>query len=196
MIPENSSDLAAMAATCERQTEEVADLLAPLGDAARLWRPHEGAWSALGHTAHLCVVNARYLDAMEARLRQARDRGDAGSDGPYRHPMFARWFAEWQEPPPKRRVRTMRAMVPDPVLDEGDVLERFRANQTRLAALLEAARGVDLGRIRFGSPFAAIVRLSLGTGLALLLAHNRRHIWLIREVLAAEGFPPSDAPGR
>lgn len=90
----------------------------------------------------------------------------------------------------------MRSMVPDPVLEEGDVLERFRANQNRLVMLLEGARGADLGKIRFGSPFAAIVRLSLGTGLALLLAHNRRHIWLIREVLAADGFPGADAHGQ
>jgi hypothetical protein len=48
---------------------------------------------------------------------------------------------------------------------------------------------VEAGRVRFRSPFLALLRLSLGTGFAALSAHNRRHIWLAREVMAWPGFP-------
>jgi hypothetical protein len=54
------------------------------------------------------------------------------------------------------------------------------------------ARGIDLGRARFSSPFARVFRLSLGTGFSVLLAHNRRHIWLIREVMAGDLFPVAE----
>jgi hypothetical protein len=54
---------------------------------------------------------------------------------------------------------------------------------------MDDAWGVDLGKARFSSPFLRVVRLSLGTGLSLLLAHNRRHVWLAREVMDWDGFP-------
>ena len=83
----------------------------------------------------------------------------------------------------------MSAMVPDPVLDARDVLEAFRSVQGTLVRAMHDARGLDLGRIRFGSPFLALLRFSLGTGFEMLLAHNRRHLWLVREVLEWDGLP-------
>ena len=58
-----------------------------------------------------------------------------------------------------------------------------------MEARMKEVRGFDLGRIRFSSPFLALLRMSLGTAQATLLAHNRRHIRLLREVLDWDGFP-------
>ena len=54
---------------------------------------------------------------------------------------------------------------------------------------MESSRGLDLGAIRFGSPFFKLLRFSLGTGFEVVLAHDRRHVWLIRELMETEGFP-------
>jgi hypothetical protein len=191
VIPRTVTDLDAMVVECERQTGEIEELLGPLSPDALSWRPNDRKWSALGHVAHLCLVNEPYLETIEGRLADARRRGDRVGDGPYRHPIMGRWFAGWMEPPPTRRLRTMKAMIPDPTLGSDQVLPRFRAGQAELVRLLQESRGVDLGRVRFGSPFAPVLRLSLGTAFATLLAHNRRHIWLIREVRAWEGAPAS-----
>jgi hypothetical protein len=126
---------------------------------------------------------------MEDALTEARRRGGAAGDGPYRHPRIASWFVRSLEPPPKRRIKTFRSMVPDPVTDPHSVLPGFLALQGQLTELMEAARGVDLGRVRFGSPFLSLLRLSLGTGFELILAHNRRHLWLVRELMGVDGFP-------
>jgi len=93
------------------------------------------------------------------------------------------------EPPPKRRMPTARGMVPDPDLDGSEVGPKFARIQDDLSQLMDDAWGVDLGKARFSSPFLRVVRLSLGTGLSLLLAHNRRHVWLAREVMDWDGFP-------
>ena len=53
---------------------------------------------------------------------------------------------------------------------------------------MEEARGVDLGRARMSSPFVKILRFSVGAAFGILLSHNRRHIWLIRELMALEDF--------
>lgn len=194
MIPRTVTDLDTMVVECERQTGEIEELLGPLGPDALSWRPNGSKWSALGHVAHLCLVNEPYVQTIDERLADARRRGDRVGEGPYRHPLIGRWFAGWMEPPPKRRIRTMKAMIPDPTLGADQILPRFRTAQSELGRLLRESRGVDLGRVRFGSPFAPLLRLSLGTAFATVLAHNRRHIWLIREVRTWEGAPASDTP--
>lgn len=109
--------------------------------------------------------------------------------GRYRHPWATMRFAGIMEPPPRRRVRTFRTMVPDPETKGASAREDFCALQVRLVGLLERARGLDLGRVRFGSPFFRLLRFSLGTGFATILAHNRRHLWLIRELMQHPDFP-------
>lgn len=173
----------------ERQLGELDALISPLPAQALRWRPNDQKWSVLGHVAHLCLVNERYASLLEAKVEDVRASGGPRSDGPYRHPLIARWFVSMMEPPPKRRVRTMPAMVPDPASELSDAVQRFRSIQGELLRLMGAARGADLGRVRFPSPFASVLRLSLGTAFASLLAHNRRHLWLMREVITWEGFP-------
>lgn len=195
MIPRRAADLDVMVAEGERQLAELEELLRTVPERALRWRPNEQKWSVLGHVAHLCLVNERYLSVVEAHVEDVRAANAPRSDGPYRHPLIARWFTSTLEPPPKRRVRTLASMVPDPGAEASDVLPRFRSAQRELLRLMRSARGYDLGRVRFSSPFASILRLSLGTAFASLLAHNRRHLWLIRELLAWDGFPSADRPG-
>ena len=192
MIPTSVEGLAALAAEVERQTAEVAGVVTGLSDQALGWRPSPKRWSVGGHVAHLCLINRPYLAAVEACLRRAKARG-LESDGPYRHPRIATWFADEMEPPPRRRMKTFRRLVPGPAVDRRRVLADFDAVQRTLATLIVEARGTDLGRARFSSPFFKLLRVSLGAGFEITLAHNRRHIWLAREVMADPGFPRAGA---
>ncbi len=188
MIPSSASDIPKLIAELERQTEEVRDLFSELSPEALSWRASESTWSVVGHVAHLCILNEPYVPAMHAALVKARRKGCL-SDGPYKHGWFGRWFTREMEPPPKRRMKTAPKMVPDPDLGGDDVLARFERVQGDLAQLAEDARGVDLGKARFSSPWMKLMRFSLGTGFSVLIAHNRRHLWLAREVMDGEGFP-------
>jgi len=151
----------------------------------------------LGHVAHLCILNVPYVEGMRACIAKSRRQGRL-SYGPYRHPWFGRWFTNTMEPPPKRRMPTAKGMVPDPDLDGSEVGPKFARIQDDLSQLMDDAWGVDLGKARFSSPFLRVVRLSLGTGLSLLLAHNRRHVWLARRGhglgrISLEGRPEARA---
>jgi hypothetical protein len=188
MLPTSAEDTVALIEEARRQSAEVGQLLGSLSEGAARWRPDETRWSVTGHVAHLSVVNAAYLEAISEAIGRAAVDGPRG-EGPYRHPRIAAWFVRSMEPPPRRRIRTFRSMIPDPGVSPSRAADDFDGLQTRMIDLLTRARGLDLGRVRFGSPFASLLRLSLGAGFALLLAHNRRHIWLAREVMALPGFP-------
>jgi hypothetical protein len=79
-------------------------------------------------------------------------------------------------------MRTLKKMVPDPGTTREAALADFSSVQAGLLDVIEQAHGLDLGRIRFGSPFLGLLRLTAGTALGLLVAHNARHIWLMNEV--------------
>ncbi len=86
-------------------------------------------------------------------------------------------------------------MIPVRATDLDDLAAEARRQAREVSELLGGAerggrpRGVDLGRVRFRSPFFALLRFSLGAGFEMLLAHDRRHLWLAREVMASPGFP-------
>ncbi len=187
MIPKTASDLDALVDEARRQKEEVGAIFDELSPQQALVRSDPKRWSATGHVAHLGIINARYLDAAGSALDRALQAGGPRSDGPYRHPRVAAWFVGSMEPPPRRRLKTFRSMVPDPEATPDGAVADFARLQDRMAGMMERARGLDLGRIRFGSPFFGLLRFSLGTGFEMLLAHNRRHIWLVCEVLDAPG---------
>jgi hypothetical protein len=50
---------------------------------------------------------------------------------------------------------------------------------------LHAYAGVDLAGVRFPNPFISAVRFSLATGLHVLAAHERRHLWQASNVANA-----------
>lgn len=198
MIPERTGDLDTLLAEVERQHHEVDDLFERVPREAALWRPDATRWSMTGHLAHLGITNGKYLGAIEESVRESRASGGPASDGPYRHPPISRWFVRAMEPPPKRRTKTFRAMVPDSGADPAEAVRNFQRLQQELAGLIEDSRGLDLGKIRFGSPFVRLLRFSLGAGFEVVLSHNRRHLWLVRELMDRDDFAgaASEAPGQ
>jgi len=192
MIPNHAADIPDLISEINGQSLDVRGIFSTESPEGLLWRPSPQKWSVVGHMAHLCILNEPYMTTMQACLMKARAKGWR-SNGPYKHPWFGRWFTGQMAPPPKKRWTTAKNMVPDPSLHGADVLKRFLTAQGALAQLADDCTGIDLGKARFSSPFAKIIRLSLGTGFSVLVAHNRRHIWLAREVMASQGFPRTGA---
>lgn len=187
-IPTTSADLSEVELEIRGQTTEVERIVGGLSVGALNWRPSPAKWSVGGHVAHMVIVNGPYIETIASCLAAARDRGRLG-EGPYRHGWFGRWFAGAMAPPPKKRWKTAPKMVPDPEVEGADVLRAFRDCQQDLARLAGEARGVDLGRARMSSPFMKILRFSAGAAFGILLSHNRRHLWLIDELMADPAFP-------
>ncbi|MEM7413909.1 MAG: DinB family protein [Gemmatimonadota bacterium] len=186
MLATRADDLPKLLAEVGRQTAQVDQIFRDHSTEQLRWRPDQKGWSVMGHVAHMSIINVPYLDAIEERV--GRESGST-SAGPWSHPWFSRYFATSMEPPVTRRFKTMKSMVPDLGSDPETELATFKAAQTKMTSVIEACRGVDLGRVRFASPFFRLFRFSIGGGLGLLLAHNRRHIWLAEEVMAHASFP-------
>jgi hypothetical protein len=86
---------------------------------------------------------------------------------------------KYLEPPVKARTkskapRTIRPRT-SPALD--DAVRAFLAAQDEVRTFLRTYAGIDLAGVRFPNPFIRGVRFSLATGLHVIAAHERRHLW-------------------
>ena len=122
-------------------------------------------------------------------MEEARAKGLLGQ-GPFKYSRFATWMVNSMEPPPKRRLRTFKVFTPAPAVDRrvADVLAEFQTVRDGLIERLRRADGLDLKRAKVTSPVSRFFRMSLGAYFAFVIAHDRRHLWQARQVMAAPGF--------
>jgi hypothetical protein len=168
-------------------------LMDGLTEALGAWRAHPGAWSVAECLDHIATANRVYLAAMEPSARRARASGSRRS-GVARPGLVGGWFVRYLEPPVKLKGKAPRNIRPRsaPVLD--DAYTSFLATQDEVRAFIRNYAEIDLGRVAFPNPFIRGVRFSLATGLHVIAAHERRHLWQAWRVRrAAErsaGTPP------
>jgi hypothetical protein len=172
----------------EQISAEADALVTPLTDEQFNWRPAPGVWSVAECIEHLNATARSYLPRLDQAIAHGIRRGLYG-EGPFRYSLLGRWFARSQEPPAKLRAKAPKAFQPTPNRPRAEVMAAFRAYQVQYIDRLRQASGLDLGRTRVASPVAAWLRFSLGSGFALMTAHERRHLWQARNVTRHPQFP-------
>lgn len=100
------------------------------------------------------------------------------------------WFVRSLEPPVTRRMRAPRKIRPRPSPALADAQDAFLASQREVVGFLETYANIDLARVLFPNPFIRGVRFSLATGLHVLAAHQRRHLWQAWNVRRAAPIAP------
>jgi hypothetical protein len=142
------------------------------------WRAEPGSWSIAECLDHLATANVVYLRAMQEPAARARERGRQRR-GPARPGFVGRWFVGTLEPPVKARFRMKapRIIRPRAGPSLADAFGRFLASQNDVRAFLRTYADLDLTGVRFPNPFVRGVRFSLATGLHVIAAHDRRHLW-------------------
>jgi DinB superfamily len=140
------------------------------------WRVEPGSWSIAECLDHLAVSNRLYLAAMLDPALRAREAGRIRRSQA-RPGWIGRWFVRSLEPPVKRRFKAPRLIRPRPAPPFDDAFERFLFSQNEVRSFVRTYGDLDLASIRFRNPFIRGVRFSLATGLHVIPAHERRHLW-------------------
>lgn len=183
-------DLTQIVAALERCRKEAQQLIAPLSPEQLNWQPENGkGWSIGQCIDHLAKSNREMLRAMSGALDSARARGITASTGPIRLSWIERFFVGSLEPPPKRRFKAPSKAMPTSTLIQDEMWQAFTAADDAVRDLALACRTIDINRIRVKSPFFRFFKYSLGAALAIIAAHNRRHLWQAQRVREATGFP-------
>jgi hypothetical protein len=169
---------------------EAERLVAPLDDEQFNWSPQPGAWSIGQCLDHLNAANAKYFAGLSEAVERARSRGLTRT-GPIVSSWFGRRFIAMLEPPVNLKTRAPRAIRPAERRHKAEVWPEFVRQHTHLRRCVADWTDVDLNRAVFPNPLRPIGRVRAGTGLRIMAAHDRRHLWQASRVRAAAGFPRS-----
>jgi DinB superfamily len=192
------ADISNLEAGFDAAVRDARALVADLAEAVGEWKADADSWSVAECLDHLATANEVYLNAMRPVAERALARGRRRR-GPAIPGFVGRWFVKTLEPPvkPGFKMRAPRKIRPRsaPALDAAAV--RFFASHTEVRAFLGRYADVDLTGVRFPNPFIPGVRFSLATGLHVIAAHERRHLWQAwrvrraAEALGSAGRPAS-----
>jgi hypothetical protein len=189
-VGELPPDLRAILEELDKSDREAQRIIAGLSDAQANWQPRETAWSVAQCVDHLARTNTMYAAALLAAVQDAR-----AARQPRRAPIqpawFSRFFIRTLEPPPKRKLRSPKEIVPASRTRREEVLLAFLQPQEHVRTVIREGAGLDLNRIRFRNPFIGFLRFTVGAGLLIIAAHDRRHLWQAEQVRQAIGFPIS-----
>jgi hypothetical protein len=172
----------------EKSDQEARRIAGALSDAQANWQPCEGAWSIAQCLDHLGRANKLYAAALHKAVKEAGDPKML-RPAPIQPGWFSRFFIRALEPPPKKKIRAPKKIVPLPQISCGAALESFLRSQEDVRAVIRDGAGLDLNRIRFPNPFIGFLRLTVGAGLLVVAAHDRRHLWQAQRVLECAEFP-------
>jgi hypothetical protein len=153
------------------------------------WRPRGGqGWSIGQCLDHLATINVVYGDAVRRGIEAARARGWTRR-APAVPGFFGALFVKSLEPPVRRRLRAPANTRPGPSKSRDEILAAYHAAHARIAALVTDTAEIDANRACFVNPFLRMVRVRVSTGLRVIAAHDRRHLWQAEQVRKAAGFP-------
>ena len=97
------------------------------------------------------------------------------------------------EPPIRKRRSTPSELQPAPPVDPDRIVEPFPHLRERYARAVLLASRLDLANIPIADSIHAPVE-SLGGIIALLAAHDRRHLWQAERIRETTGFPATPDP--
>lgn len=169
-------------------TEDARQLFASLNQQQFNWRPQAGVWSIAECIEHLNVSAKLYFPMLDAKIHEGHEKKIFAPE-PFRYSWFNNWFVRTLEPPVKLKVKTPKAFVPTPDKSFSVVSEDFLQVQEAVIDRIEQANGLDLRRLKIQSPGSKFIKLSLGRALAMIAAHERRHLWQARQLMKQANFP-------
>jgi hypothetical protein len=181
-------ELDAFRAQFEQISSDAEALVSPLTDDQFYWQPATGGWSCAQCVEHLNMSARTYLPTIDEGIAAAIKAGQYGT-GPFTYNWLGRLIVAAVSPPPKMRVKAARNIQPVNDRPRAQVMAAFRAYQVQYVDRLRQADGLNLAKARVGSPVSPWIRLPLGSGFALAVAHQRRHLWQAARVVESPEFP-------
>lgn len=145
--------------------------------------PAGGGWSAADCLAHLAQTVRLYNPKIEAAVAAAHKAGLKGT-GPFSYGLLGKLFLWVLEPPVRMKVKAPPVFHPAKGVTAQQALDDMLTQHKEMLRLMEAADGLDLGRVKVQSPASDKLKFSLGAAFGSMAAHGRRHLWQAKQALS------------
>jgi hypothetical protein len=142
------------------------------------WRATGDSWSVAQCLEHLAITNRAYLRPMQDAASDDRAQSKL-KVWPALPGLMGRWFAKSLEPParPPFKAKAPSAIQPSAAATVNEAFEDFMASHHQVEAFLRESACLNLNEVWFRSPFVQALRFSVASGIHIIAAHERRHLW-------------------
>lgn len=182
-------ELQALLTTIEAAEADARSLVSGLTDTQGHWQPGGGArWSVAQCLDHLATINTFYMDYFLPIAERAKAQGGGPFAG-VRPTWFGRRFVRILEPPVTMKAKAPSNAQPQSQVPPATALQRYLTSHDAYRRLVEVANDVDVNTVVVPNPWIKTVRMRVATALLVVPAHDRRHLWQARQVLADPAFP-------
>ena len=159
-------------------SSDVSALITGMSETEAGTRPSPTSWSITQLIDHLALTNNLYLEPMQKAAVTARQQGKLRRR-PAMPGFFGRFFINKLEPPikPGSGFKTIPKLQPDSTSSLSGALSSFNSSQQAIAQFVRNHADLELSSIRYANPIVRGLNFSLASGINILLAHERRHLW-------------------
>ena len=169
---------------------QATELIRGLSPSQVNWQPYGRSWSIFQCLTHLARINSIYTAAISDAFAKSPHDVLVHESVSIKPGWLGARFIRAMEPPVRTHMKAPRAALPP--TESGDpqvALAEFIASHKPVRGIIESSSRADVNKLRFKNPFISVVRFSAGTGLLIINAHYRRHLWQANQVKLAPGFP-------
>ncbi len=170
----------------ESITLRAANLFAGRNPADLAIRLEATSWSAVECLDHLTQTADAFIPAIASAMAGAPR---LTTNRALRTGALTRLFIRNLEPPYRLRFKVLTPLIPRRS-DYDSAWGAFEESQAQLAKTIRSAAGLAIDRVRVESPVYARFRYNIYGALCMLVAHERRHLWQMEQILKALDLAP------
>ena len=146
------------------------------------WRPSSTQWSIAECLDHL----NRTFDYYLSKVDEAFEKGRNGE--PFRFLESEDEFLRQMEPPVVVTMKAPPLLLPAPAIDLDRIVDQFPDLRIRYAKAVQSLADVNVLGVSVPDAVHPPIQ-TLGGVIALLAAHERRHLWQTQQILRTSDFP-------
>ncbi len=137
------------------------------------YKPSKDEWSILECFEHLNRYGDFYIPEINQRINQSSSAAvEAFNSG-----WLGNYFAKAMLPRPKlNKMNTFKSMNPNGSQLNKETIEKFIGQQKQMLRLLDAARRVNMNKVKTGITISKWIKLRLGDTFRVVIYHNQRHM--------------------
>jgi len=186
-MPAISGDRDGILQQLESSERAAGRLVAGASHAQMNWRPTNRSWSVWQCLDHLARTNRAYCQSLLRAIAHSKEGAKATSA--ITPGWFGRRFIASMEPPVRTRYRAVGKVLPETEGDAQAALKDFVDSHSDARRVVASWERLDLNCVRFKNPFVPVLRFTVGTGLMIINAHDRRHLWQAERVKESKDYP-------
>lgn len=168
---------------------QIREVFEPMSLEQLSFKPSAKSWSILECINHLNKTAKAYLTPLDEAIKKSTVMTAPHNSSSYSPSLMGKMMLNFFNPEPKFKAKTLPKAKPSKSkLGKGEI-EEFYALYDILQKMLETSRFIDLKEVKLPSPFARVVRFTVGDVLTILVRHNQRHLGQMVRVTKTPGFP-------